>query len=258
VLERCDKVDLRRDVARRTGDCAPDIGELLKENSLVTSRWRGASSGEARCAGDGSKMLSKSFPRLDTPWRLRRFAIGLDPGDPLRFISPSLRFNGLDLAGGAGDNSGRRANSNLMGLSSTSSRLSMSMVLGDSEQARRTGVFSWPMVGHVIKGVALPMSVVSAKARRRGLLDLLLRVRGDDRSGPGRRRENFFFAGTACASGDSGNVAMGLVGLWAALGEKARAIASGEMGERGVSELRSWKRDCLEGERERERRSSWR
>lgn len=35
-------------------------------------------------------------------------------------------------------------------------------------------------------------------------------------------------------------------------------MASGEMGERGVSELRSWKRDCLEGERERERRSSCR
>lgn len=146
----------------------------------------------------------------------------------------------------------------MMGLSSTSSRLSMSMVPGDSGLDRREGVFSWPIVGHVINGVALPMSVVSAKARRRGLLDLLLRVRGDERSGPERRRENFFLAGTAWASGDSGKVAVGLVGLWAPLGEKARAIASGEMGERGVSELRSWKRDCLEGERERERRSSWR
>ena len=185
--------------------------------------------------------------------------MGLDPGDPLRFMSPSLRFSGLDFAGAAagGDSSERRANSNLMGLSSTSSRLSMSMLLGDSELRRRTGVFSWPMVGHVIKGVALP-SVVSAKARRRGLLDLLLRVRGDERRGPERRSENFFFAGTACASGDSGKAAMGLVGLLEAFGENARVMASGEMGERGGSELRSGKRDCLEGERERERRSSWR
>jgi hypothetical protein len=108
-----------------------------------------------------------------------------------------------------------------------------------------------------MKGVALPTSVDSAKARRRGLLELLLRVRGDDRKGPERRRENFFLAGAACANGDSGKFAMGLVTL-SALGENARAMARGEMGERGESELRSWKRDCLDGERERERRSSWR
>lgn len=143
VLERCDKVDLRSEEVRHTGDCAPEIGELLKEKLLVASLyWRGDSSGEPRCAGVGSKMLSKSFPRLPTPWRLRRFAMGLDPGDPLRFMRPSFRLSGLDFAGGAGDNSARRANSNLMGLSSTSSRLSMSMVSGDSALGLRTGVFS--------------------------------------------------------------------------------------------------------------------
>lgn len=258
VLDRCDRVDLRSDVVRRTGDVAPEIGELLKEKPFVMSLYkRELSSAEMRGAGDGSNMLSKSFPRLDTPCRLRRFAMGLDPGEPLRFISPSLRLSGLDFAGGAGDSSGRRANSNLMGLSSTSSRLSMSMVSGDSALGRRAGMFSWPGECRVMKGVALPTSEVSAKARRRGLLELLLRVRGDDRKGPERRKENFFLAGAACASGDSGKLAMGLVTLFA-LGENARAMARGEMGERGVSELRSWKRDCLEGERDRERRSSWR
>lgn len=259
VLERCDRVDLRNEVVRRTGDVAPEIGELLKQKPLVMSlNGRELSSAEMRGAGVGSNMLSKSFPRLETPCRLRRFAIGLLPGDPLRFISPSLRLSGLDFAGGAGDNSGRRANSNLMGLSSTSSRLSMSMVSGDSALGRRAGVFSWPGECRVMKGVALPTSVDSAKARRRGLLELLLRVRGDDRKGPERRKENFFLlAGAACASGDSGKSARGLVTL-SALGENARAMARGEMGERGVSELRSWKRDCFDGERERERRSSWR
>jgi hypothetical protein len=87
-------------------------------------------------------------------------------------------------------------------------------------------------------------------------LELLLRVRGDERNGWERRRENFFFAGAAWPSGDSGYVAMGLV-TFCALGLKARAMASGDMGERGESELRSWKRDCLDGERESERRSSW-
>jgi hypothetical protein len=146
-------------------------------------------------------MLSKSFPRFDTLCKLRRFAMGLVPL-PLRFMTPSLRLSGLDFAGGAGDNSGRRANSNLMGLSLTSSRLSMSMESGDS--AIRRGVFSWPGDRRVNNGVALPMSFDSASARRRGLFELLLRVRGDDRKGVGRRRVNFFFAGAACPNGDSG------------------------------------------------------
>jgi hypothetical protein len=257
VFARWDRVDFLRDVVRRTGDCVLFIGEL-KEKPWFTSLYcRDVSSIVGRGVGDGSNILSKSFPRLDAPCRLRRFAIGLLPVPPLRFMRPSLRLSGLDFTGGAGDKSGRRANSNLMGLSLTPSRLSMSMLSGDSALGRRAGVFSWPGAGRVMNGVALPISVDSTKARRRGLLELLLRVRGDDRRGPERRRENFFFAGAAWASGDSGYVAIGLVGL-CDLGVKARAIASGEMGERGESELRSWKRDCLDGERERERRSSCR
>ena len=90
-----------------------------------------------------------------------------------------------------------------------------------------------------MKGVELATSVESAKARRRGLLELLLRVRGDERKGAERRSENFFFAGAACVpSGDSGYVAIGLVGL-CVFGLKARASAKGERGERGESELRS-------------------
>lgn len=194
------------------------IGELLKEKALFASLLclvGEVSPSEGRDEGGGSKMLAKSVPRLGTPCKLRRFAMGLLPGDPLRFMSPSLRLSGLDFAGGKGDRSGRRPKSNLIGLSSTSRRLSMSMVSGDSALGRRAGRFSWPAVDRAKNGVALPTSGESASARRRGLLELLLRVRGDDRKGPvGRRRENFFFAGAACASGDSGkNVAIGLVDL---------------------------------------------
>jgi len=168
---------------------------------------------------DWSKMLSKSLPRFDTPCRLLRLAMGLEPELPLKFIKPSLRFSGLDLAGGAGDRSGRRANSNLMGLSLTARRLSMSMPSGDSALRRRAGadadsdtgagVFSWPRARRGIAGVVLPalaVSVASARTRRRGLLEWLLRVRGDARMGCWERRsENFFLAGTAeAASGESG------------------------------------------------------
>lgn len=45
---------------------------------------------------------------------------------------------------------------------------------------------------------------------------------------------------------------MGLCGLGLNV---ARVIPNGERGERGESELRSWKRDCcFDGERESERR----
>lgn len=89
---------------------------------------------------------------------------------------------------------------------------------------------------------------------RRGLLEFC-RVRGDAlKFAVDRRKVILFLGGTACPRGDSENVLIGLVGL-CALGLKARASASGEMGERGESDLCSWKREGLEGERERERRS---
>lgn len=141
-----------------------------------------------------------------------------------------------------------------MGLSLTG-RWSVSMDSGESALGRR-GVFSWPWLCRAINGVALPTSVESPSGRR-GLLDLLVRVRGDERKGAERRSEKRLVAGAACAaSGDSGCVATGLVGL-GTFGLKARARASGDRGERGVSVLRSWKREGLdlEGERERERRS---
>lgn len=94
----------------------------------------------------------------------------------------------------------------------------------------------------------------SPRTLRRGLFEFC-RVRGEAlKFAVDRRRVNFFLGGTACPSGDSGNVLMGLVGL-CALGLKARASARGEMGERGESDLCSWKREGFEGERERERRS---
>jgi len=148
-------------------------------------------------------MLAKSCPRLDAPCTLRRFAVGLLPFPPLRFIRPSLRLSGLDFAGGAGDKSGRDcAKANLMGLSLTG-RWSVSMQSGDSALARR-GVFSCPCAGRPMKGVALPVSVESPSGRRGGVFDLV-RVRGDERKGAERRSEKRFVAGAACAArGDSG------------------------------------------------------
>lgn len=202
---RWERVDFRREVLRRTGEFVFDTGELNEKPALKSLYWRGASSMTVRGFGAWSKMLSKSFPRFATLCRLRRLAMGLVPSPPLRFMKPSLRLSGLDFAGGRGDRSGRRANSNLMGRSLTSRRLSMSMVSGDSALGRRAGVFSCPTDGRVINGVELPMSATSASARRRGLLELLLRVRGDERKGAVRRSENFFLAGAAWAlRGDSG------------------------------------------------------
>jgi hypothetical protein len=252
---RWDNVDFLSEVVLRSGVCAELMGEE-KENAFESLYTRSDSSVEVRGAGIGSKMLSKSTPRLDAPCTLRRLAIGLLPFPPLKFIRPSLRLSGLDFAGGAGDKSGRDcANANLIGLSLTG-RSSVSMHSGDSATGRR-GVFSWPCVWRVMKGVEFPTSVESPRGRR-GLFDLLVRVRGDERKGAERRSENLLAAGAAwVASGDSGYIAVGLVGL-CGLGLKARASPSGERGERGESVVRSWKREGLEGERESERRSCWR
>jgi hypothetical protein len=252
VLEtRCDNVDLRNDVVLRTGVPVAFTGENEKAFGSVYTR---AGSSELFRVGVWSNILAKSTPKLDAPWTLRRFAFGLLPLLPLKFIKPSLRLSGLDFAGGAGDKSGRICPKlNLIGLSLTR-RSSVSMDSGESALGRR-GVFSWPWTWRGMNGVVeLPTSVESPSGRR-GLFDLLVRVRGDERKGAARRSENRFVAGAACAaSGDSGCVAVGLVGL-RGLGLNARASPRGESGERGVSVLRSWKREGLEGERESERRS---
>lgn len=67
-------------------------------------------------------------------------------------------------------------------------------------------------------------------------------------------------AGAPCDSGDSGYVVrVGLVGLCGLGLMYARAIPSGDSGERGESALRNWKRDCcFDGERDSERRICWR
>ena len=97
----------------------------------------------------------------------------------------------------------------------------------------------------------------SPSTLRRGLFEFC-RVRGEAlKFAVDRRRVNFFLGGTDCPRGDSGYVLFGLVGL-CAFGLKARASASGEMGERGESDLCNWNREGLEGERERDRRSCWR
>jgi hypothetical protein len=141
---RCDSVDFLSELVRRTGDWVFAMGELNEKPALKSLYCRGASSIVVRVLGDWSNMLSKSFARLDAPCKLLRFAMGLVPCPPLRFMKPSLRLSGLDFAGGAGDRSGLRANSNLMGLSLRPGRLSMSMLFGDSALSRRTGVFSCP------------------------------------------------------------------------------------------------------------------
>lgn len=251
LVDRCDSVDFLKDVPLRRGDCALTTGEE-KENppNDSLSFVRCGSCTEARDAFGWSKMLSKSFPRLEIPCKLRLFATGLLPVSSPKFMTPSLRLSGLDFLG---DTSVRRVISNLMGLS-FKPYLSVSMMSGSSTLERGAGVFSCPVARRAIKGVEFPMSVESARTRW-GLLDLLVRVRGDERKGAARRIVNFFLAGTVCANGDSGYAAMGLVGPCCLLGLKARVRASGEMGERGESELRIWKREGLEGERERERRS---
>jgi hypothetical protein len=144
VLEaRCDSVDFLIETVLRTGVCTGVPGAFTgeKENALGSVYTRGDSSEAFRCAGVGSNILAKSTPRLEAPWTLRRFAIGLLPLSPLKFMRASLRFSGLDFAGGRGDKSGRDcAKANLMGLSSTG-RWSVSMHSGDSALGRR-GVFS--------------------------------------------------------------------------------------------------------------------
>jgi hypothetical protein len=156
-------------------------GSAKSNESRSLYTWCAASV-SLRGAGDWSNILAKSFPRPDTPCKLRRFALGLLPWVSLRFIRPSLRLSGLDFTGVAGDKSGRDcANANLMGLSLTG-RWSVSMQSGDSGFGRR-GVFSWPCEGRATNGVVeLPVSVESPSGRR-GLFDLLLRVRGDARKG---------------------------------------------------------------------------
>ena len=149
-----------------------------------------------------------------------------------------------------------RENSNLMGLSSMP-KCWLSDASQKSMLLLRAGVFSSPKSGRETMGVEFPTPVESASARR-GLFGA--RLRGDDLKGPARRRLNFFFVvGAACdAKGDSECAAMGLGGF-CTFGLKARASASGESGEPGVSVLlvRSWKREGLEGERDKERRSCW-
>jgi hypothetical protein len=245
---RCERVDFLSEVVLRSG--VPGLLFGKKEKAFGSVYTRGDSSELLRDVGVGSNILAKSAPSVDAPCKLRRFAVGLLPCSPLMFMRTSLRLSGLDFTGGAGDKSGRDcAKANLMGLSLTG-RWSVSMDSGESALGRR-GVFSWPVAWRAMKGVEFPTSVASPSGRR-GLLDLLVRVRGDERNGAERRSENLLVAGAA--SGDSGCVAVGLVGL-CALGLNARARPSGDSGERGVSVLRSWKREGLEGERESERRS---
>jgi hypothetical protein len=258
VLERWERVDFLSEVVLRTGVCTGVPGAFTGENekALESVYTRGDSSAVFRVADVWSNILAKSTPRVAAPWTLRRFAVGLLPLPPLRFMRASLRLSGLDFAGGRGDRSGRDcAKANLMGLSSTG-RWSVSMHSGDSALGLR-GVFSWPGVGRAMEGVALPTSVESPSGRR-GLFDLLLRVRGDARKAWERRSENLLVADACTASGDSGYVAVGLVGLYTFGGLNARVRASGDRGERGESVVRSWKREGLEGERESERRSCWR
>lgn len=177
VFDRCDKVDLRNDTARRTGVDEPLTGGKY----WVLPSWYILMSSGVRCFGVWSKMLAKSWPSPDAPCTLRRFAVGLLPVPPVRFMRASLRLSGLDFAGGAGDKSGRDcAKANLIGLSLTG-RWSVSMQSGESALDRR-GVFSCPCIGRLMKGVALPTSVESPSGRRGGVFDLV-RVRGDDRNG---------------------------------------------------------------------------
>jgi hypothetical protein len=142
---RCITVDFRSDVVLRTGDC--DVTGVEKSKPFLVSSF---SIGDWTALLRASpNMLSKSLLRLATLCRLRLFATGLKPvGVPLRFMTPSLRFRGLDLTGAPGERSGRRcANSNLIGLSFKPNFLqSVSMLSNDSElEGRPAGVsFSWP------------------------------------------------------------------------------------------------------------------
>ena len=142
---------------------------------------------------------------------------------------------------------------NSMGASLSSKRLAEKSSLLVRREAD-DDEFSSPCARLLMKGVELPRSGASPRARR-GLLEVV-RLRGEERKGAERRKANFFLlpAGAVAAAGASGKAAMGLAGL-CVFGVKARDRASGEMGERGESAWRMVKREGLEGERDRERRS---
>jgi hypothetical protein len=118
---RCDRVDFLKDGVFRAGDWLLVAGE---ENEKVTgfslSFERRGSSPEERGVGPCSN-TSKSAPKVDAP-TLRLFATGLPIVAESRFMIPSLRFKGLDLAGikQLAPGAPGRANSNLIGLSSMS------------------------------------------------------------------------------------------------------------------------------------------
>jgi hypothetical protein len=66
LVVRCESVDFLSEVVRRSGVSAGFIGgENAK--ALESLYIRGDSSGDVRAAGIGSKILSKSTPRLEAP-----------------------------------------------------------------------------------------------------------------------------------------------------------------------------------------------
>lgn len=257
-LYRWSRVDFLKDGVFLSGNCFWLTGVEKLNMSVCGSCGRLGSSPEVRDAGPWSKMSKSGPPKVDAPCMLLLFATGLHGLAASRFMRPSLRFRGLDLAGALGvvrsSRDRENASLSLMGLSSRPNRMECRCsVIGWSLYSEVCGAatFSSPELRLAVAGVALPWSVESASTRR-GLLDLA-RVRGEERK-PGRRRTVRFLGAATCGGEKAASVwlATGLVSL----GLKARARARGEMGDRDESDRRRWKRVGLEGERDRVRRSS--
>jgi len=180
--------------------------------------------------------MSKSAPK-DVLCKLLLFATGL-PRLASRFMIPSLRLSGLDLAVVVLPSNFDRAKSNFIGTSLASPRglRGSTLVLEfPVEFSPSAPSFSSPEVRRDSGGVALPWLAESLRARRIGSLEVA-RVLGDDRNGAGRRSTNFpvFLVVTGGgASGGENELADVVTWSFADLGLKPRDRASGESGEFG-------------------------
>jgi len=179
--------------------------------------------------------------------KLLRFATGLPKLDWSRFITPSLRFRGLDLTGGCKTLAPgtpdslfgfmRSRKSNLIGPSLSSKRngdgFETDSGSGSSDSFGGVISFSSPELRREEDGVELPVFVDSPKARLLGLLGDW-RVRGDERTTVAERLSwSFDFLVEVCGPSRAGDGGLRSSGSPTERGRGfiVRGTASGERGE---------------------------